>query len=246
MTYSSERTARPARPTAVDFHFDPMCPFAYQASLWIRTVRDELGIEVSWRFFSLEEINRVEGKKHPWERAWSYGWSLMRIGVVLRRQDMSKLDDWYYAIGSALHREGLKPHEPEVARSLLEEIGSDPDLLDVAMEDQTTHDEVLTEHKRVVEAGGFGVPTLIFPDGQVVFGPVVKDPPNAQRAVKLWELVTGWLEFPELYEIQRPKSPKDLKAIAESLQPYLHGRDWESIDRGRTIRIPKIETGESE
>ena len=65
----------------VDFHFDVMCPWAYQASVWIREVRAATGLEVRWRFFSLEEINRKEGKKHPWERPWSYGWSMMRIGA---------------------------------------------------------------------------------------------------------------------------------------------------------------------
>src|SRR3984957_4983814 len=71
--------------SAVDFHFDPMCSFAFQTSLWIRDVRSQLGIDVNWRFFSLEEINREDGKKHPWERDWSYGWSLMRIGGLLGR-----------------------------------------------------------------------------------------------------------------------------------------------------------------
>ena len=81
----------PARPTGVDFHFDIMCPYAYQTSLWIRNVREETGLDIRWRFFSLEEINRQEGKKHPWEREWSYGWSMMRVGALLRRQDMSCL-----------------------------------------------------------------------------------------------------------------------------------------------------------
>ena len=54
--------------TSVDFHFDVMCPYAYQTSKWIRDVRSQNGIEINWRFFSLEEVNRVEGKKHPWER----------------------------------------------------------------------------------------------------------------------------------------------------------------------------------
>ena len=45
----------------VDFHFDIMCPYAYQTSLWMREVRDRIGLEVRWRFFSLEEINRAEG-----------------------------------------------------------------------------------------------------------------------------------------------------------------------------------------
>lgn len=53
--------------TTVDFHFDPLCPFAYQTSVWIRDVRAQLGITINWRFFSLEEINLVAGKKHPWE-----------------------------------------------------------------------------------------------------------------------------------------------------------------------------------
>jgi hypothetical protein len=105
--------------TAVDFHFDPMCPFAYQTSVWIRDVRAQLGITVNWRFFSLEEINRVEDKKHPWERDWSYGWSLMRIGALLRRTDMSLLDRWYGEIGHELHTAGGKPHDPVVARQLL-------------------------------------------------------------------------------------------------------------------------------
>ena len=105
--------------TSVDFHFDPMCPFAYQTSLWIRDVRDQTGLEVTWRFFSLEEVNRVEGKRHPWERAWSYGWSLMRIGALLRRRDPALLDRWYAVIGHELHTLGGKPHDPEVARRLL-------------------------------------------------------------------------------------------------------------------------------
>jgi 2-hydroxychromene-2-carboxylate isomerase len=34
---------------SVDFHFDIMCPWAYQASIWMRDVRDRLGLEVGWR-----------------------------------------------------------------------------------------------------------------------------------------------------------------------------------------------------
>ena len=49
----------PPEPTRVDFHFDVMCPYAYQTSKWIRSVRDELGIEINWRFFRLEEVNRA-------------------------------------------------------------------------------------------------------------------------------------------------------------------------------------------
>ena len=119
-----------------------MCPYAFQTSWWIREVRDLAGVDVRWRFFSLEEINRVEGKKHPWERPWSYGWSMMRIGALLRRDDPALLDAWYAKAGTALHVEGRKPHDPDVARELLAELGVDPSVVDDAIADPTTSDEV--------------------------------------------------------------------------------------------------------
>jgi 2-hydroxychromene-2-carboxylate isomerase len=216
---------------AVDFHFDVMCPYAYQTSIWMREVRRLAGIDVRWRFFSLEEINRAEGKKHPWEREWSYGWSMMRIGAYLRRTHMDLLDLWYGAAGSALHVEGRKAHRPEVARELLEEIGLDPGIVSMALDDPTTGDEVRLEHDLVVGKGVFGVPTLVFDDGQALFGPVLISPPRGDAALRLWELVTGWLDFPAVYELKRPKQAKDLASIATAFAPYLAARDWQSVQR---------------
>jgi 2-hydroxychromene-2-carboxylate isomerase len=223
--------------TAVDFHFDVMCPWAYQASLWMRDVRDQLKLEVGWRFFSLEEINRAEGKKHPWEREWSYGWSMMRVGALLRRIDPVLLDRWYYAAGTALHVDGRKPHRREVAEELLAQLGLDPALVRQAIEDPTTHEDVRADHDRVTGLGGWGVPTLVFgaegrsDHARALFGPVLIDPPAGEAAVRLWRLLTGWLEFPALFEIQRPKSQADLHAIAETFRPYLEARDWMTIQK---------------
>jgi 2-hydroxychromene-2-carboxylate isomerase len=219
------------RPASIDFHFDIMCPYAYQTSLWIRSVRQETGLDIGWRFFSLEEVNHSEGKKHPWERDWSYGWSMMRVGALLRRTDMGLLDRWYAEAGRALHIDGRKPHRPEVAEAILTEMGLDPGLVRAAVDDPTTGDEVLAEHERVMEKGGFGVPTLIFADGQSLFGPVLVDPPSGDAAVRLWDLVTGWLEFPHLYEIQRTKGPADIDAIVDAFAPYLEARDWFSVQK---------------
>jgi len=235
MVTSADQSRSATLPDSVDFHFDLMCPYAYQTSLWIREVRRLTGLEINWRFFSLEEVNRVEGKKHPWEREWSYGWSMMRIGALLRRSNMDDLDRWYASAGKALHVDGLKPHVPEVAKSLLEELDLDPGLVDEAIQDSTTSDEVLAEHTKVIDAGGYGVPTLFFADGQCLFGPVLIDPPVGDDAVELWDSVVAWTKFPHLYELQRPKTRSDEKVIAETFRPYIEARDWVSMNRGEVL-----------
>ncbi len=180
-------TAQDPEIRAVDFHFDIMCPWAYQASIWMRTVRDRLGVEVRWRFFSLEEINRAEGKKHPWEREWSYGWSMMRVGALLRRLDPALLDQWYLAAGTALHVDGRKPHRPEVAAELLGQLGLDPALVGQAIGDPSTGEEVRADHERLTGLGGWGVPTLVFGADRALFGPVLIDPLGpSDAAVRLW------------------------------------------------------------
>src|SRR5260370_5411205 len=170
------------RPASVDFHLDMMCPYAYQTSLWIREVRARTCLEIGWRFFSLEEINRAEGKKHPWERDWSYGWSLMRVGALLRRRGMEYLDAWYGTVGRALHVDGEKPHRPEVARELLATMGLDPGLVDAAISDPTTGDEVLAEHRRGTQAGGVRASRPFFPPAAGPFSPRLSPPPPAGRA----------------------------------------------------------------
>ena len=217
--------------TSVDFHFDIMCPWAYQASIWMRDVRDQLGLQVRWRFFSLEEINRADGKKHPWQRDWSYGWSMMRIGALLGRLEPELLDRWYDAAGTALHVHGRKPHRREVAEELVAELGLDPALVGQAIADPTTSNEVRADHERVTSLGGWGVPTLVFGERAALFGPVLIDPPTGDAAIRLWHLMTGWLEFPHLYEVQRPKQASDLASIATTFRPYLEARDWITIQK---------------
>jgi hypothetical protein len=143
-----------------------------------------------------------------------------------------------------VHEEGHKPHEPDVARHLLDELGLDPSVVDEAIDDQSTHDEVRDEHDRVVAAGGYGVPTMFFPeflgaegDPECLFGPVLVDPPTGDAAMRLWEATTAWLEFPYLFELQRPKAAVHGAKIVSTLRPYLDARDWVSINRGRVVSL---------
>lgn len=215
----------------VEVHTDPMCPWAYQTSLWLREVRARRGVELRWRFFSLEEINREEGKKHPWERDWSYGWGQMRVGALLRRRGQAHVDRWYEAVGRAFHEEGIRTYDPAVHRVLLDAIGEGGDALDEALADPTTSDEVRADHdEAVARHGAFGVPTVVFPDGYSIFGPVVVPAPTGEEADALWDHVLGWRRFPHLYEIRQPKTHDDLRHIATVFRPYLEARAWRTIE----------------
>ena len=223
--------------TDVDFYFDVMCPWAYQTSKWIREARRVRDIAVTWRFFSLEEINRLEGKKHPWEREWSYGWSMLRVAALLRRQSApagnDAVDRFYEVAGRMLHDDGLKVHSRVGVAAVLEEIGEDPGLVDRAVADPTTHDDVRADHDEAVRWGGFGVPTLIVdpvgPAPDTLFGPVITPAPTGEEAGQLWDAVVAWRRFPHLYEMRRPKVEEDWLHIQSSFSPYLNARDWQTI-----------------
>ena len=216
---------------AVEFFFDPMCPWAYQTSRWIRAVRATTGLTIDWRFFSLEEINRVEGKKHPWERDFAYGWTPMRVGAWLRRIDPAVLDSWYEVCGRALFDEGRRPYDVDVRAELLAEIGASASAWDDAVADPTTHDDVRADHERAVnDFGGFGVPIIVFPWGSAVFGPCAAPAPVDGEAVgTLWDLTVAYAKVEHLYELKTPKTLAAQRDIAKLFSPYLQAREWRTI-----------------
>ena len=217
-------------PEPVEFYFDPMCPYAYQTSVWIRDVRAQIGLDITWRFFSLEEVNRVEGKRHPWERPWSFGWGQMRVGSLIRRElGNDELDRWYATVGSAFFNDGIKTHVPAVHEEVLLANDFDPTLVERAIADPATIDDVRADHDHAAAYGAHGVPTIVR-HSFAVYGPVVVPPPTGDDAVALWELVQGMARFPHLYELRHPKTHDDLVHVAQSFKTYLTTRDWNTVE----------------
>jgi 2-hydroxychromene-2-carboxylate isomerase len=215
----------------VEFYFDPMCPYAYQTSMWIRDVRRRRPLDIAWRFFSLEEINRPEGKRHPWERPLAYGWSPMRVAAWLRRIDMALCDRWYEACGRALHAEGRRFYDRAVAVELLAEIGAPAEAWDEALADEATNADVLADHRHAVDRyGGFGVPIIVLPGDRPIFGPVVVPAPVGDEADRLWDLCVLYGSIDGLYELKTPKTSADLHSIGELFEPYLSARQWPTIE----------------
>lgn len=205
----------------VIIYFDMMCPWAYQGSIWVREAASLRELDVEWRFFSLEERNWQPGQKHPWERAWSYSWSLLRIAAYARAAlgGNEAVDAFYRVAGRRLHEEGLPVHTPEGARAAADELGWGAGVVDAAIADESTNAEVLAEHRAAVELGVYGVPSFVV-DGQILFGPVIAQAPRREAAARLWDAVQVWAQTPTLYELQRAKSDADHALISEAFAPY--------------------------
>ncbi|MCU1465074.1 MAG: hypothetical protein JWM72_1002 [Actinomycetia bacterium] len=218
-------------PEPLTFYFDPMCPYAYQTSVWIREVRSRQGLDITWRFFSLEEVNLVEGKAHPWERPWSYGFGQMRVGALIRRElGNDALDRWYEAVGHGFFNGGVKTHVPAVHAELIADAGFDASFVERAIADESTLDEVREEHQdAVARYGAHGVPTLILQPDYAVYGPVVVPAPTGDDAVALWDLVRSAPRF-QLYELRHPKTHDDVASVANHFRTYLTTRDWHTVE----------------
>lgn len=218
------------QPDSIDFFFDIMCPYAYQTSVWIRDVQSQLGFTINWRFFSLEEINREEGKPHPWEREFAYGWTPMRVAAWLRRQNNDWCGTFYDICGHALHVDARRPYDKETALELMATAGLPTEAWDAALADPTTHDDVLNDHQFATQQlAGFGVPIITIPGGRAVFGPVVLPAPTGERARELWDITCSYSRFPGLFEIKTPKTDADMAMIGTIFTPYLEARQWRTI-----------------
>ena len=78
--------------------------------------------------------------------------------------------------------------------------------------------------------GAHGVPTIVLESGYAVYGPVVVPAPTGDDAVVLWDLVRSMPRFPNLYELRHPKTHDDLVHVADSFEPILTTRDWNTVE----------------
>lgn len=186
--------------TALTFYFDPLCPWAWLTSLWAREVRREVDLDITWKFFSLAQVNELDADRN----------GPLRICAQVRREAGNEgVDRAYLAFGRMTHerRERWETFEEllPTARAALEEVGLDGEIPRRALEDESTLADVLAEHTEAVERyDAFGVPWLVLDDGtKGFFGPVIGDRPEGADAVDLWNHFVYASSRPYLFELKR-------------------------------------------
>jgi hypothetical protein len=207
----------PAVTYDLHFYFDPVCPFAWMTSKWVRMVAAQREYSVDWRFISLRILNaHIDYAAHfpeHYEDEHTSGLRLLRVFARVRAQEgRDAVAPLYETVGGRVFespRDGMSSSDlggRPLADSLLRDAALPVDLAD-ALDDDTLDDEIRAETEEALALTGrdVGTPILHFqpPDGTAFFGPVISRLPNPDDAGRLWDHVIGLASFGGFAEIKR-------------------------------------------
>lgn len=194
-------------PTRINFHFDPLCPLAWRTALWVREVRALRPVDIQWRLFSLEIVNRKEGVEPDYVDG--YGWAALRALAHARRQKGNEaVEKLYIALGNAQHGRKENIRERSVVEACAQQAGFAPNFVEAALADERTIRDVQADHEEAVKRyHAFGVPTIAFEGSNVGFyGPIIHTVPYGEEAAELWDYTAWALRQPNLFELKRDRS----------------------------------------
>ncbi|MDP9434905.1 MAG: hypothetical protein M3P93_06810 [Actinomycetota bacterium] len=199
------------------FWFDPVCPFAWMTSTWVRMVAAQRDYRVEWRLISLRLLNaHIDYDAHfppEYEEGHAAGLRLLRVVARARAEHGAQaVGPLYAALGARIWEQPPGPDVPTRLRtgdllpSALAEAGL-PDHLAGALNDNGWDDLLRAETDEALALTGkdVGTPILHFqpPEGVAFFGPVISRRPSEREAVELWDHVIGLARFPGFAELKR-------------------------------------------
>jgi len=202
----------------VRFYFDPVCPFAWMTSKWVRMVAAQRDYTVDWRFISLRLINSgVDYASHfpvGYEEGHTSGLRLLRVAARARAEyGRAAVGPFYESVsGEIFDAPGAPRLTPatrgsrEFVEPLLARAGLPAGWAE-ALDETRWDDEIRAEGDEALALTGsdVGTPILHFspPEGTALFGPVISRLPSPEDAVRLWDHVTALAAFPGFAELKR-------------------------------------------
>ncbi len=224
------------------FWFDPVCPFAWMTSKWVRTVSRQRDYDVEWRLISLRLLNRhVDYDAHfppEYEAGHTAGLRLLRVAARARAEHgVAAVGPLYEAYGTEVFERGpeagpVPGRIGDLLATALDRAGL-PAGVGEALDDASWDAEIQAETDAALALTGkdVGTPVLHFqpPGGVAFFGPVISRLPSDEEAVPLWDHVVGLASFPGFAELkrslrERPQLPSFGVAAGEAgLQEDWHG-----------------------
>jgi len=225
------------------FYFDPVCPFAWMTSKWVRMVAAQRDYTVDWRFIALRMVN--ENVDYDAQFPPEYmslhiaGLRLLRVAARVRADHgRPAVESYYTALGAAMwdsDRPWSNPGDPELVEQVLSQIGLPADLS--AALDDDGFDAILrqeTGEALALTGKDVGTPILHFqpPAGVAFFGPVISRLPTPDGALELWDHVIALARFPGFAEMKRSlRELPQLRALGVREDQIGVQEDWHGGSR---------------
>ena len=206
--------------THLHFYFDPVCPFAWMTSMWVRRVQAARDYTVDWRFVSLRLLNAHvdhDARFPPgYEAGHTAGLRLLRLAAAVRDgHGRGAVGDLYAALGAAIFDTEPVPDDAgahgrrgtaEFVAPALAGLGLPAGL--AAALDEPAWDAVVqagTDEALGLTGRDVGTPILHVepPEGLAFFGPVISRLPGEEESVELWDHVVALAHFPGFAELKR-------------------------------------------
>ncbi|MDN4171781.1 DsbA family protein [Nocardioides sp. SOB77] len=197
----------------VRFWFDPVCPFAWLTSEWVREVQRQRGLAVEWRFISLRLLNKdvdYDAQFPPdYEAGHTAGLRLLRVCAQVREdhgpEAVARL---YELLGRRIHDAEPTGRETRGTAAYLAPVLAEAGLPAglVAVLDDAARDAQLqaeTDEALAITGKDVGTPIIAVADGPGFFGPVISRLPAPEDAARLWDHVVGLASFPGFAELKR-------------------------------------------
>jgi DSBA-like thioredoxin domain len=192
--------------TAVQFYFDPACPWTWITSRWVVEVAEARDLQITWQQFSLRYHNK-DNPGYDWirERLDDQFPGMRVVAAAQQHHGNAAVGRLYTALGLLIHYDDdehlLRLPEAIAAAGLPAELidaGSDASW-DAVIEEST---------QRAWDIVGkeVGIPIVVI-DGaaNTYFGPVLSPAPTGDEALKLWDAFVALGSISGVYEIKRTR-----------------------------------------
>jgi 2-hydroxychromene-2-carboxylate isomerase len=193
--------------TPVDFWFDPICPWAWITSRWLREVAELRPVRPRWHVMSLALLNRDKPDlPEGYREGLASALGPVRVCIAAeQRFGPQVLDGLYTALGTRFHHEKA-PRDRATIEAALADAGLPAELADAM--DVADYDEALSaSHCDGMDRVGYevGTPVISVP-GASFFGPVVSPIPRGEAAARLWDGVMLVAKTDGFFEIKRSRT----------------------------------------
>ena len=192
-----------------ELYFDYLCPFVYRASLLLASVAAERSPDVSWRYFSLTQVNSKDDGWTIWDAPAAdrvRGRLAFKAAEAARRQ--GRFDVFHPALLAARHQARSDIDDVRVIEQVAEDSGLDLERFRLDVDDPSIMQALARDHMQAVAKHGvFGTPTFVFPNGASAYIRLAESPAGAE-AVDLYDRRIGMAaDEPRVLEIKRPVRP---------------------------------------